>query len=129
MLMGGFPYVIEAVGAPSSVTESIRAVAHRGTVLLLGAAGVSEVDLTGVWYKEVALVGSIDHAVDAGGAPGVGGGIGQHSVERALDILAAGLLPYEAVVTHQFRLADYREAITTAIDRGGAHAIKVVFRP
>ncbi len=66
MLMGGFPFVVEAVGAPQSVTEALRAVAHRGTVLLLGAAGVSEVDLTPIWYKEAALVGSIDHTVDAG---------------------------------------------------------------
>ena len=65
MLMGGFPFVVEAVGAPQSVTDALRAVAHRGTVLLLGAAGVSEVDLTPIWYKEAALVGSIDHAVDA----------------------------------------------------------------
>ena len=64
MLMGGFPHVVEAVGAPQSVTEALRAVAHRGTVLLLGAAGISKVDLTPVWYKEAALVGSIDHTVD-----------------------------------------------------------------
>jgi L-iditol 2-dehydrogenase len=129
MLMGGFPYVIEAVGAARSVTEALRAVAHRGTVLLLGAAGLSEVDLTPVWYKEAALVGSIDHSVDAHSAPGLAGGPDRHSVDRALDILAAGLLPDEAVVTHEFTLEQYREAIETAIDRGNSHAIKVVFRP
>jgi len=129
MLMGGFPYVVEAVGAPQSVTEALRAVAHRGTVLLLGAAGVSEVDLTPVWYKEAALVGSIDHTVDSGSAPGLAGGAGRHSVDRALDVLAAGLLPYDVVVTHEFALEQYREAIETAIDRGSAQAIKVVFRP
>jgi L-iditol 2-dehydrogenase len=129
MLMGGFPYVIEAVGAPRSVTESLRAVAHRGTVLLLGAAGVSEVDLTPVWYKEAALVGSIDHSVDSGSAPGLAGGADRHSVDRALDILAAGLLPDDVVVTHEFALEDYRQAIETAIDRENSHAIKVVFRP
>jgi threonine dehydrogenase-like Zn-dependent dehydrogenase len=129
MLMGGFPYVVEAVGAPQSVTEALRAVAHRGTVLLLGAAGVSEVDLTPLWYKESALVGSIDHAIDHGGAPGLAGGADRHSVDRALDILAAGLLPDAAVVTHEFALEDYRDGIETAIDRGGAGAIKVVFRP
>src|SRR5262249_60606173 len=80
MLMGGFPYVVEAVGAPHSVTEALRAVAHRGTVLLLGAAGVSEVDLTPVWYKEAALVGSIDHTVDAGSARGLAGGADRHAV-------------------------------------------------
>ena len=128
MLMGGFPYVVEAVGAPASVTEALRAAAHRGTVLLLGAAGISEVDLTPVWYKEVALVGSIDHTVDLGPAPGLAGGAGRHSVDRALDILAEGLLPDEVVVTHQFGLEEYREAIGTAIDRSASHAIKVVFR-
>jgi threonine dehydrogenase-like Zn-dependent dehydrogenase len=129
MLMGGFPYVVEAVGAPQSVTEALRAVAHRGTVLLLGAAGVSEVDLTPVWYKEAALVGSIDHTVDSGSAPGLAGGPDRHSVDRALDVLAAGLLPHEVVVTHEFGLDDYREAVEIAIDRGNSHAIKVVFRP
>ena len=129
MLMGGYPYVIEAVGVPRSVTESLRAVAHRGTVLLLGAAGVSEVDLTPIWYKEAALIGSIDHTVDSGSAPGLAGGGGRHSVDRALDILAAGLLPDDVVVTHEFGLTDYRTAIETAIDRGNSHAIKVVFRP
>jgi L-iditol 2-dehydrogenase len=129
MLMGGFPHVVEAVGSPGSVTEALRAVAHRGTVLLLGAAGISEVDLTPIWYKEAALVGSIDHTVDAGPAPGLAGGADRHSVDRALDVLAAGLLPHRVVVTHEFALEEYREAIGTAIDRSSSHAIKVVFRP
>jgi threonine dehydrogenase-like Zn-dependent dehydrogenase len=129
MLMGGFPYVVEAVGAPESVTEALRAVAHRGSVLLLGAAGVSEVDLTPIWYKEAALVGSIDHTVDTGSAPGLAGGPDRHSVDRALDVLAAGLLPHEVVVTHEYPLEDYRLAVESAIDRRSSHAIKVVFRP
>jgi L-iditol 2-dehydrogenase len=129
MLMGGFPYVVEAVGAAQSVTEALRAVAHRGTVLMLGATGVTEVDLTPIWYKEAALVGSIDHTVDAGGAPGLAGGAGRHSVDRAIEVLAAGLVPFDVVVTHEFALDDYREAVETAIDRGSTHAIKVAFRP
>jgi L-iditol 2-dehydrogenase len=129
MLMGGFPYVVEAVGAPESVTEALRAVAHRGTVLMLGVAGISEVDLTPIWYKEAALVGSIDHCLDTGTAPGIGGGPSRHSIDRALDILAARLLPDDLVVTHEFPLDEYRDAIETAIDRSRTHAIKVVFRP
>ncbi|HXQ44035.1 MAG TPA: alcohol dehydrogenase catalytic domain-containing protein [Acidimicrobiales bacterium] len=128
MLMGGFPFVVEAVGAPHSVTEALRAVAHRGTVLLLGTAGVSEIDLTPVWYKEAALVGSIDHTIDAGSTPGPAGGPYRHSVDRALDIMAAGLLPYDVIVTHEFPLDRYRDAVATAIDREGSHSIKVVFR-
>jgi threonine dehydrogenase-like Zn-dependent dehydrogenase len=50
-------------------------------------------------------------------------------VDRAIDVLAAGLLPDSVVVTHEFSLENYREAIETAIDRENSHAIKVVFRP
>jgi hypothetical protein len=32
------------------------------------------------------------------------------------------------VVTHEFTLEHYREAVETAIDRANSHAIKVVFR-
>jgi threonine dehydrogenase-like Zn-dependent dehydrogenase len=67
--------------------------------------------------------------MDAGSAPGLAGGPDRHSVDRALDILAAGLLPHDVVVTHEFPLSEYRRAIETAIDRGSSHAIKVVFRP
>jgi threonine dehydrogenase-like Zn-dependent dehydrogenase len=119
MLMGGFPYVVEGVGTASAVTESARAASHRGTVLLLGAAGIAEVDLTAVWYKELVVVGSVDHAVDGD----------RHSVERALDVLAAGGLPHDVVVTHEFPIEGYRDAVTTALDRGSSRAIKVVFRP
>jgi L-iditol 2-dehydrogenase len=119
MLMGGFPYVVEAVGAPASVTEALRIVDNRGTVLLLGAAGVSEVDLTQVWFKEVALVGAWGHCVDGT----------SHSIDRALDVLAAGALPFTSVLTHQFALVDVREAVTTALDRTGTGAIKVTLHP
>jgi threonine dehydrogenase-like Zn-dependent dehydrogenase len=49
-------------------------------------------------------------------------------VDRALDVLGAGLLPDE-VVTHRFPLEEYRTAVETAIDRHNSHAIKVVFQP
>jgi len=123
MLLGGFRYGIEAVGSPAAVTEVLRIVDNRGTVLLLGAAGVSEVDLTPVWWKELAFVGAINHSIDPGPD-----GARRHSVARAVELLAAGVLPHTVVVTHEFGLSDYRRAIETAIDRA-AGAIKVVFRP
>lgn len=129
MLMGGFSYVVEAVGAPRSITEALRAVAHRGTVLLLGAAGITEVDLSPLWYKEVMVVGSVDHCIDLGSAPGLAGLPGRHSIDRAIDILVAGIIPAEVVVTHEFPLEAYRDAIGTALDKTTTGAIKVVFRP
>ncbi|MGO9877107.1 MAG: zinc-dependent alcohol dehydrogenase [Acidimicrobiia bacterium] len=123
MLLGGFPYVIEAVGGLDSVTESIRLVDSWGTVLFLGAGGMGEVDLSPLWFKEAELVGAWNHSM--GEHPTRGS---HHSIDLALDVLAAGTLP-ESVVTHSFVLDDLRDAVATAIDKRDAHAIKVVFRP
>jgi threonine dehydrogenase-like Zn-dependent dehydrogenase len=124
MLSTGFPYVVDAVGAPRSVTDALRIADNRGTVLLLGAANTGAYDLTALYWKELELVGAINHSFD----PGPGGGPARHSVERAVEVLAGGGLPHEAVVTHEFGLEDFRTAVETAIDRR-AGAIKIVFRP
>lgn len=125
MLVGGFPYVVDAVGYSGTVNESLRAVDNRGQVLLLGAAATGEYDLTPVWWKEASLVGAARHSTD----PGPHGARSRHSIERALELLATGALPAEAVVTHEFPLAGYQEAVRAAIDRRGSGSIKVLFRP
>jgi len=119
MLAGGFPYVIEAVGTAAAVTEILRVAEGRATVLVLGAAGVSTVDLTPVWFKELAVVGSFCHAADPGG----------HSIDRALELLRTGALPADLVVTHRFALDDHRDAITVALDRKNSAAVKVMLNP
>ena len=44
-------------------------------------------------------------------------------------MLAAGALPFASVLTHQFPLADMREAVATALDRKGTGSIKVTLHP
>jgi len=124
MLTGGYPYVVDAVGYPATVTDALRVVDNRGTVLLLGAAATGEYDLSPLWWKECAIVGAVRHSTD----PGVGGAPTRHSIARAVEILATGALPADTVITHEFGLADHREAVRTALDRQ-AGALKVVFRP
>ncbi len=125
MLIGGFPYVVDAVGYPGTVNDALRAVDNRGTVLLLGAAATAEYDLTPVWWKEATLVGAVRHSTD----PDVPGGVSRHSIDRALEILASGSLPHDQLITHEFALGEYRDAIRVALDRQGSRSIKVVFRP
>ncbi len=125
LLAGGFPYVVEAVGTPATVTEALRVVDSRGTVLLLGIPGVVNVDLTPVWFKEVALVGSVFHAHDRAPADAQAA----HSTDRAVELLARRARAFEPLVTHEFGLEDYGDALAAALNRGSSRAIKVVFRP
>ncbi|MHB1583971.1 MAG: zinc-dependent alcohol dehydrogenase [Acidimicrobiales bacterium] len=129
MLMGGFPYVVEAAGSPGSVTDALRAVDHRGTVLALGATGTGRVDLTPLWYKEVVMIGSVDHGRDPSAAIGRPPAAADHSIDVALDILARRSFAEETLVTHEFPLDGYRDAVAAALDKTNSHAVKVVFRP
>lgn len=124
MLAGGFPYVVEAVGTPGAISECLRSVGGGGTLIFLGAAGVTEVDLTPLWFKEVTVAGSFCHASDPRPEVGL-----VHSVDVALEIMAAGGLPHDLVITHEFPLGQLRQAVETALGRGETGALKVVLRP
>ena len=124
LLAGGFPYVIDAVGSESAVSQALRAVDSRGTLLLLGASGVSKIDLSPIWFKEITVTGSFCHAHD----PSTAGGSDAHSFDVAIELLASGAVPAEVLVTHEFALADWREALDVGMARDQG-AIKVVLRP
>jgi threonine dehydrogenase-like Zn-dependent dehydrogenase len=129
MLMGGFAYVIEAAGGPSAMTDALRAADHRGTVLTLGAAGIGTVDMTPIWYKQLVLVGSIDHGSNPSSVMGRAPQGLDHSIDAALAVLARGAFPPEMLVTHEFPLEGYREAVQAGLDKNSSQAMKVVFRP
>lgn len=129
MLTGGYPYVVEAGGSASSVTDSFRAVANRGTVIELGATGTGRIDMTSLWYKEATLIGSVDHGRDPKASIGEARPGRDHSIDVALDILAKGGLPEEVVITHEFELEDYRDAVAAGVNKSASKAVKVVFRP
>ncbi len=106
-----------------------------GTLVFLGATGVTEVDLTALWFKEVTVTGSFCHACDpaAGQATRYASPLTAsdtvHSIDVALGILASGGLPHEVVITHELPLGEVREAVDIALRRNETGAIKVVLRP
>lgn len=129
MLMGGFAYVIEGAGETSALTDALRAADHRGTVLSLGAPGIGKVDLTPIWYKQLVVVGSIDHGANPSSVIGRAPDLLEHSVDAALDVLDRRAFPTDLLITHEFPLEGYREAIQAGLDKKTSQAIKVTFRP
>jgi L-iditol 2-dehydrogenase len=129
MLMGGFSYVVEGAGGPSAVTDALRAADHRGTVLTLGAPGIGEIDMTPIWYKQLTVVGSVDHGANPSSAMGSMADGPEHSVDAALAVLASQPIPSDLLVSHEFPLEGYREAVQAGLDKKSSRAMKVVFRP
>ena len=123
VLTGGFGLVFDGVGSRGSVDASLRVVAARGRLVLLGTAGELEhLDLTLAWARELRVIGSYVYGREASlpGAP--------HTFDHLMDRLAqADAPPVAELVTHRFGLDQWRQALAVATGRGRHASVKVVF--
>ena len=97
----GWDVVIDATGVVPAIEDGIRRVARGGTFLMFGVAN-SDATATfspfRIYNDEIKIVGSM--AV-------------LHSFERALSLLAKGVIDCEAMITNRFKLDEYQTAIDT----------------
>jgi threonine dehydrogenase-like Zn-dependent dehydrogenase len=121
MILGGFEVVYDCVGSPQSVQDSLRWARAGGTVVMVGSnMERMRVDLTPIWYKEVDLIGILIHGMEDWN------GSRRSTYDLTCDLLLKGKLTAAGLITHYFRLEDWKEAIKTADDKRSG-SIKVVF--
>ena len=117
-LTGGADVVWDCVGSSESIQEALAVAAPGSTVVLAGMPGHVGVDLTGLWQREIRLVGAYAY----GPEPAAGG---RHSFELAMEVVeAAGL---DRLVTASYPLDRYADAIDHASHAGARGATKIVF--
>jgi 2-desacetyl-2-hydroxyethyl bacteriochlorophyllide A dehydrogenase len=103
----GWDVVIDATGVVPAIEDGIRRVARGGTFLMFGVANADATATFSpfrVYNDEIKIVGSM--AV-------------LHSFERALALLAKGVIDSEAMITNRFQLDDYLGAIDTFLAGSG----------
>lgn len=119
-LAGGAEVVVDCVGSDESLATALGVVRPRGRVTLVGMAGSTRVDLTGLWQREVALVGAYAYGTET---------LGDHTRRRTFDLafelVAAARLG--RLLSATYPLERYREAIAHAADAGNRGAVKVAF--
>ena len=57
-LTGGVAAVVDCVGSAESIAQALRIAAPGGTIHVVGMPGVTTVDLTPLWHREIALRGA-----------------------------------------------------------------------
>lgn len=124
VLTGGFAQVYDAVGTRSSLADALRVAAPRARVVLVGGPGeLGGLDWTLAWARELRIDGTYTY----GSEPALGGA---HTMDEAMRLLVANpQLSLGKLVTHRFKLEDWRRAMGVALSRGRSGALKVVFEP
>ena len=103
----GWDVVIDATGVVPAIEDGLRRVARGGTFLMFGVANADATATFSpfrVYNDEIKIIGSM--AV-------------LHSFERALTMLAKGVIDCEAMITNRFRLDEYQGAIDTFLAGSG----------
>jgi L-iditol 2-dehydrogenase len=102
---GGFDFVLVCPGRAEVVAEAMEAAAPGGTVLVFTMAPPGEVlavPAHDLYFREIRLVPSYS--------------CGPDDTRTALDVIAAGIVKVEDLVTHRFPIARAMEAFARAAD-------------
>lgn len=120
---GGPSLVFDTVGSGKTLGQALALAREGGRVIVVGGAAKVAADWTRVWYRQLTIAGVIAY----GDVPFRGRR--REIYDIALELIREGGLDDLELVTHEFGLEDYRDALDTALDKRGHGSIKVVFRP
>ena len=123
----GIDAVVDCVGSEDSLAQALRVVAPGGTVYAVGMPGVTTLDLTPLWHREVALRGV--YAYTHGDTAFVDDDGNDYAEDddfaTAIDLIRR--LDLGRLVSATYPLARYEDAITHAANAGSRGAVKIAF--
>ena len=117
-------------GSTSGTTPSVRRRPWRsrsgcwrraGTLAVSGVHAAGRFEWSPWYFREVSVVGS-----NAFGVEEVDG-VRKHAIEHYLDFALNGRVDISRMLTHTFRLPEWRDAFTTIAEQHDTGAIKVAF--
>jgi threonine dehydrogenase-like Zn-dependent dehydrogenase len=118
---GGIDVVYDTVGKPETLEVGVRLLKARGTLVKSGFHAPGRWEWSPLYFKELSWVGS-----NAFGIEEVEGGR-KHAMEHYFDLVQAGRVQIRPMLTHTFRLEDWRQALFTIATQGETGAVKVAF--
>ncbi len=116
---GGIDVVYDTIGKPETFEVGVRVLKARGTLVKSGVHASARWEWSPLYFKEISWVGS-----NAFGIEEVEG-VRKHGIEHYLDLVGQGRIDLTGMLTHTFRLDQWREAFATIANQGETGAIKV----
>jgi threonine dehydrogenase-like Zn-dependent dehydrogenase len=110
-LSGGIEAVVDCVGSAESIAQALRITAPGGTIHAVGMPGVTTVDLTPLWQREVALRGAYAYE--------------RSDFDAAMSMVTE--LDLQRLVSATYPLKRYEDAIDHAASAGRRGAVKIAF--
>jgi len=121
MLNGGYDVIFECVGSAQSINESFKWTRARGQVVLVGTDHGGQVDLTPIWFRELQILGAYGRQVESISSRRITTYEFVHELMQQKKLQLAGLL------THTYRIEEYRKAFSASLHKEQHQAVKIAF--
>ncbi len=118
--MGGFNRIYDTVGNAATLNLSMRLLSAMGTLSVVGIGGDVKLDLTPLWLKLQTVKGVYAYGMVKYN------GENRHVFEIALELMKQNKIKADILVTHKFKLEDYRQMIKVNMSKGKNQAVKTV---
>ncbi|HXY94220.1 MAG TPA: alcohol dehydrogenase catalytic domain-containing protein [Acidimicrobiia bacterium] len=118
---GGIDVVYDTISKKETLEAAVSLLKARGTLVKAGVHGPERWEWTPLYFKEISWVGS-----NAFGFEEVDG-VRQHGIQHYLDLASSGRVDIADMLTHTFRLEDWRDAFTALATQDESGAIKIAF--
>lgn len=118
---GGVDVIYDTVAAPETLEVGVRLSAQRGAIVVTGVEPPKRFEWTPLYFKEIELIGSNAFGVETFE------GRRLHAMEHYLDLVATGRIDVTPILSHRYRLDEWRDAIMTCGHQGTSGAVKVLF--
>ncbi len=122
ILQGGFDRVFDTVGHSPTLQAALIAAAGCGTISLVGIGNKVTFDPTPLWLKLQTVKGCYGYGYNETPQGR------KHAFEIALDLMGAGKIQLDDMLTHTFPIERYRELIGVNMSKGAHKAIKTAVK-
>lgn len=115
--------IFDTVGSDSTLDDSLHLVRNNGTVVIVGMDfGITKkTDWVLTVYKEVTVLGTMMHGQEHHNGELI------DTLELAFDMIKADPTILKGLVTHRYKIDDYKTAFDVAANKGKNGAVKVAF--
>jgi threonine dehydrogenase-like Zn-dependent dehydrogenase len=117
----GVRVIYNTVGTPESIEVAIRIAGPRSTVVLSGVDTPARFEWSPHYFKEINLVGSNAFGVEEWN------GKRQHAMRHYFELIEQKHVDVTPIITHRFKLDDFKDAFLFTHNQGEHAAVKVLF--
>ncbi len=122
IVMGGFHRIYDTVGHADTLNRSLRALAAKGTLSVLGIGPEVKLDLTPIWLKLQTIKGCYGYRYND--TPNGR----RQTFEIALEMIEQKKVRVDDMLTHAFPIENYREMIDLNLRKSAGRAMKTAIK-